>query len=191
MRKAQSGIGNLILFISVILVAAIAAGVLIQTSGSLQSKVLSTGQRAQAQVSTALSVIDVIGNGSSSKIGEIYVRLKLAPGSDGMQLNDTLVTLDLVDGTQSYEFNTTQEISECNSAGLTDKYNVKYLINGTNHKDGYLQPGDVAELCFIPPSRIAEGKDVRVHVSPKRGTAARVEFKTPDLIVRDRVQMHP
>ena len=52
MKKGDIGIGTLIIFISMILVAAIAAGVLIQTATSLQNTALLTGERSRSQVST-------------------------------------------------------------------------------------------------------------------------------------------
>ena len=58
-KKAEMGVGTLIVFIAMLLVAAIAAGVLIQTAGSLQEKSLSTGQQARAQISTNARVIEV------------------------------------------------------------------------------------------------------------------------------------
>ena len=49
-KKAAEGIGTLIIFIALILVAAVAAGVLIQTASSLQSKSLDVGRQSQEKI---------------------------------------------------------------------------------------------------------------------------------------------
>jgi flagellin FlaB len=65
-RKAEMGIGTLIIFIAMILVAAIAAGVLIQTATSLQNKALLAGTRTKGQVSTAIQFLLVYAEDGSS-----------------------------------------------------------------------------------------------------------------------------
>lgn len=61
MRKAQFGLTTLIIFIAMIVTAAVAAGVIIYTTQQLQQTALQTGAQAQQRVSTGLEVDRVFG----------------------------------------------------------------------------------------------------------------------------------
>jgi archaellin len=94
-KKADMAIGTLIIFISMIVVAAIAAGVIIQTATALQNKALLTGEKAKQQVGTGITTILIYGeDGSDKTLESFYMKVKLSPGSDPLKFKDMLLEID-------------------------------------------------------------------------------------------------
>ncbi len=100
MKKAEMGIGTLIIFIALLLVAAVAAGVLIQTSGSLQERALTTGDQAKSQIATNVRVVEVSAtDGQDGTLENFEEIIKLSPGSNPIKLSQTLLTMNTYDKT--------------------------------------------------------------------------------------------
>lgn len=102
--SAQVGIGTLIIFIAMVLVAAVAAAVLIQTSGVLQQKAQSTGKQATQEVSSNLMVKSIEGVRAkddavslSSTIDLLKLKVSLNVGSSPVDVNQVVVSI--TDGT--------------------------------------------------------------------------------------------
>ncbi|MCC7577220.1 MAG: flagellin [Methanomethylovorans sp.] len=102
--SAQVGIGTLIIFIAMVLVAAVAAAVLIQTSGTLQQKAQSTGKQATQEVSSNLMVKSIEGvraensaTDMSSTIDLLKLKVALNVGSSPVDVNQVVVSI--TDGT--------------------------------------------------------------------------------------------
>ena len=90
--RGQVGIGTLIVFIALVLVAAIAAGVLINTAGFLQSQAEATGEESTSQVSDSVQVISATAEASADdEIQIIELRVSLAPGADRLDLSQGTV----------------------------------------------------------------------------------------------------
>ena len=85
-RKAQVGIGTLIVFIAMVLVAAIAAGVLINTADLLQTQAEDTGQQTTDAVSTNLDVSYSFGEVSDNEIESLRLGIQGTPGSGDIDL---------------------------------------------------------------------------------------------------------
>ena len=92
--RGQVGIGTLIVFIAMVLVAAIAAGVLVNTAGFLQATAEDAGQESVNKVTNRVDVVSVHGivNGSSTKtVDNINLTTRLAAGSGSVSLNNTSI----------------------------------------------------------------------------------------------------
>ena len=94
-RRGQVGIGTLIVFIAMVLVAAIAAGVLINTAGLLQAQAQQTGEETTAEVSNVIQVGEVIGQAPSDQanITELNLTVRLASGSDPINISKASYTV--------------------------------------------------------------------------------------------------
>lgn len=173
-KKAESGIGTLIIFIAMLLVAAIAAGVLIQTTNSLQNKALTVGVQSQNQISNHIDVMKITGmDGTDGIIDNITVMIRLAAGSDSIFLNETIISVDTP----------AQSISITRADVL-----VTYLSNST--ASDYLKLGDLVQLTFIPGS-LTRGQKIKVSLIPKIGIPTTIEFNMPDIISDYRISLYP
>jgi flagellin FlaA/flagellin FlaB len=90
--RGQVGIGTLIVFIAMVLVAAIAAGVLINTAGFLQTKSEQTGEESSAQVTDRAHVVSTVGDvGNDQSVHLVNLTVMKSSGSGDVNLSAATV----------------------------------------------------------------------------------------------------
>jgi flagellin-like protein len=94
-KKGIMGVETLIIFIAMIIVAAIAAAVLLRTQGLLQQRALAVGNEARERIATGLEVISVVGtvNTTLNSIRQVEINTRLRSGSEDIDLRLLGITL--------------------------------------------------------------------------------------------------
>ncbi|MFC2163262.1 hypothetical protein ACFLRF_06230 [Candidatus Altiarchaeota archaeon] len=183
--KGMMGIGTLIVFIAVLIVAVVAAAILISSSGSFGTRALATQKGSEEEISTGLHIKSIIGrNGSDSDLETFEVMVQLRAGSDPINLNKTVITVDTIDRSQLMTF------SGDNSTD-TGLYYAHYLQQGNSHAHGYISLGDTAILTINLEEGIIEHQTVTIQIIPRVGGITKTVFTTPTALLYYRVFLYP
>jgi flagellin-like protein len=156
--RGQVGIGTLIIFIALVLVAAVAAGVLIDTSGQLESRASDTGADAQAEVSNQVEVVSATAQttntGSNDDVEEITLVLKKSAGADPVDLNSATIQYTSDEASKTIDvsgLDTTDEDGPVLSS-TGDREAVTIEVGSSGDVDDTLNGGESAELKIVDQS---------------------------------------
>jgi flagellin FlaB len=95
-EKAMVGIGTLIVFIAMVLIAAVAASVLITTSETLQQRARSVGTQTIREVSSGIAIDDITGYTNQQKTRIEYLAITLRPRAGSRDIDLSLITLTVL-----------------------------------------------------------------------------------------------
>lgn len=189
-KKGAQGVGTLIIFIALILVAAVAAGVLIQTASSLQSKALDVGRQSQQKITTDIEVVQLYGQDArdhalNGSVDNLSVVVRLGSGSSPVKLNDMIIKYDTPSGSQTVTYG--------DSTRSETQYDVTFILNGTNHQHNYLVEGDLATFTFTIQngSDVLENAHTILRVIARNGAIKPVDITTPPAMVEKVLQFYP
>lgn len=186
-EAAEIGIGTMIVFIAAILVAAIAAGVLINTAMKLQSKSQQTGNEATQNVAAALTVMRVDGlrSETTGDIDQVDLTVQLASGADPVDLSKLVILVD--DGQQQVQ------LVSCEAAVADEDTDFSMnSLRGSVPSCGVMNAGDLVQIHLgladsATPANalplgggIATSTKVSISLIPNHGSSAIATFTTPD-----------
>ncbi len=181
--RGQVGIGTLIVFIAMVLVAAIAAGVLINTAGLLQAQAQQTGAETTAEVSDVVQIGEVIGtdNNSQGTIDILNASVQLAAGSDPVNVSQASYTISSPTG------NATVVNGNDNQNGAITHYQQQSLETGestlTDQEDILLVEIDLDAQNGIEP--LGDAETVSLILQSPAGGQTFKQLKTPRNIDTD------
>ncbi|MEM0449923.1 MAG: archaellin/type IV pilin N-terminal domain-containing protein [Methanomassiliicoccales archaeon] len=95
-KRGEIGIGTMIVFIAMVLVAAVAASVLISTANQVREQAQSTGDQAINNVASGFVVQDVVAQvnqTTGNTIDNLTVYMRLSAGSPPINLDNVVITL--------------------------------------------------------------------------------------------------
>lgn len=204
--NADIGIGALIIFIAMVLVAGITASVMIQTMDSLQQQAMQTSQDTIRDISSGLKVTQVSGYVENNTITQLAIFVRPIVASDTIDLTYSVLTLSdsrtkVVLNYSSAVFSSTVSnglFGTLNTSNLTSSlYGVLVIrdidgsCSGTNP---VLNNEDLIVLlvnttaCF---SGIGTRTEVTGVVYPEHGIRGSIGFTTPSAFVHAIVDLQP
>jgi archaeal flagellin FlaB len=135
-ETASIGIGTLIVFIATVLVAAVAASVIIQTSEQLQNRAYAVGKQTIREVSSGVSIIGMTGYTNEGKTKMEYLAISLRPraGSYDIDLNETLVYIEYDNLTVlSLDYANDDGVDEDDSGTISANVSEDGIFHTLNH----------------------------------------------------------
>jgi len=173
-ERGQVGIGTLIIFIAMVLVAAVAAGVLINTAGLLESSASDTADDSQAQVSNQISVVSASGQtDGSNNVQRLDFVVKKSPGSDDIDLED--MTIEYLSGGASTTF------QHSSVAGASNTFTT-VATKDTGSTDVLSSTSERITVQITPGSALAEGSSATVKFVDQSGASTIYGVNVPDTI---------
>ncbi|WP_415382377.1 archaellin/type IV pilin N-terminal domain-containing protein [Halosimplex sp. TS25] len=197
--EAQVGIGTLIVFIAMVLVAAIAAGVLINTAGFLQTKSAQTGQASSDQVTDRIDVAPKSGAvgtvDGEEVIGRVNVTVQANPGAGNVDLRN--VTVQWLDPSGVYQlthYRVDAGDADFGATALKDADDSLPVLNDAD--DRFILTFDTGEAptnvtmatsdgtvnVDQTDEPLGEGSTVRIKLSTKSGATTQTTVTVPETL---------
>ncbi len=172
-KEGDMGIGTMILFIAMVLVAAVAAALLISTAGDLNQQAQETGRLAQQEISSGFQVVEVFGldcaasgtpgtpGTADDDIDDLFLKVKLNAGSQKVDMTNVVIEVTGRDFERSLTF--TDWVDDADQEASSTTFTVEkqdYSSGKITDPDGLYDDTDGANVPII-----SQGTLLLVHIA--------------------------
>ena len=203
---ASIGVGSLIIFIAMILIAGVTASVLMQTMNTLQEQAMQTGTETIREIATGVKVTHISGYSNGTKITALAIFIQPLPGSEDIDLSQSYIRIS--DSTKAvilrYDqscFNTSLSLGLFGSLNLSNLDSsefgvlvVRDLDNSCTAQTPVVNTDDLLVLmvnttsCF---TGIGTRTDVTGTVHAEYGIKGVISFMTPNTLIDTILDLQP
>ena len=200
-QRGAIGIGAMIVFIAMVLVAGIAAYVIISTGNQLEMKSSTTGSQTIKEVATGLKISTIEAHNTSDKIDKILLSITPRAGSPDIALDRTLVEITdtsvkcILKYNSSCWVNATTGIASIFQAHAFSTVAGEFgliVIKDDDHSCSQNLPvltRDDSVMIAINTSAvfngIAENVNIQGNVMPEEGSWGIIQFRTPSAFAQE------
>lgn len=184
--RSQAGIGRLVVFVAMVLVVSIAAGVLVNTAGLQGSQSEGTGQESGARVPGGLLVVGQTGSAvQDGSVGRVNLTVTKAAGAGDVDLRATTVTWVGPDGAHnvvSERAAGTSGDATFRVTALTDPSDsVPVLDDADDRMILTVDLGSTDDVAGLPEfgERLGPGDQVNLALATGGGTTTRTRLAVP------------
>lgn len=183
---ADVGIGTLIIFIAMVLVAAVASVVLIYSTGALQQKAMLTGKDAPAKVTSNIVVDSILGDRVNSSlpglqpgIQGLLIRIKPEVGAESLDLRNIIIMKISKDENEVLRYSNISNIQNTFSASLVRDQDMSFapdtpVLNSGDLVDLEIYTPDYTNPILIPKETIS------LALNQERGASIDLEITAPN-----------
>jgi len=208
-RIASIGMGAMIVFIAMVLVAGIAASVIIQTSSHLESQSLSTGRQTTGEVGNGLEVYSIEGFADNdSDISKLAIMIRPRAGTSEINLNYAFIELSnedkkvILNYTNSYYYKPdgfkdifTADTFPDNGTTAASQFGILVfsdLDSSMTQSTPIINRGDKVYLCINTTAcfnDIPEKREIEGQIIPEQGNPGVINFVTPSTYAKNVMEL--
>ena len=180
------GVGTLIIFIAMVLVSAVAATVLIYSTGTLQQKATLAAKDAPAKVTSNIVVESIIGDRVNSSvpglqpgIQGLIIRIKPEVGTESLDLRQIILIRTSSDENEILRYSNISNIIHTFDASMIRDDDLSF-----NADTPVLNSGDLVDLVFYTTNYtnpiLIPKQTISLSMNQERGASINLEITAPN-----------